>query len=238
MLLEVNNTFGERRIYLLVPPGMGSSDQDIPATASESNECHELKVESDYPPSSPARMPTKFHSRWLKDFHVSPFNSRKGSYSLVACDPLLPNLNGRGPIDNTITLNSSESHPKLVARIVSTGPAIDPETLHGWSSARFLLSWWWVGFCTFPRILKEAAALFFRKRLAVWYRPEVSKASISRHETELERFESLIFPSRHTQLNYQQDPRVLLPDISERAGEASRSRHRCEILWSPEPVPV
>ena len=55
---------------------------------------------------------------------------------------------------------------------------------------RFLLSWFSVGFVTFPRIVREAAALFFKRKLHVWYRPEPLKESLGRHadgiETDLE----------------------------------------------------
>jgi hypothetical protein len=60
---------------------------------------------------------TKFTNSWTKDFHVSPFNSRKCEYSLVAYDPLHPTMNGKGRIENTITLKSSKAGSKLVARL-------------------------------------------------------------------------------------------------------------------------
>lgn len=162
MILEVNNTFDERRMYFL--KGSTSDEQ----------------VEDDYlvVPS-----PTKFKNTWPKDFHVSPFNSRKGSYALNAQDPFSPQLGNEGKIDNTITLNSSKAHAKLIARIFSTQPSIDPTSLGYWARLRFIASWWWVGFVTFPRIVKEAGKLFFRRKLHVWYRPEVLKESIGRRAT-------------------------------------------------------
>ena len=48
---------------------------------------------------------------------------------------------------------------------------------------RFVSLWWWVGFVTFPRIVKEAAKLFFKRKLHVWYRPEVLHTSIGRTAT-------------------------------------------------------
>lgn len=58
MILEVNNTFDERRMYFL------RRDQEQMQPAS-----------------------TKFHISWEKDFHVSPFNDRDGRYGLTAVDP-------------------------------------------------------------------------------------------------------------------------------------------------------
>ncbi|KAL8716710.1 MAG: hypothetical protein Q9225_005980 [Loekoesia sp. 1 TL-2023] len=162
MILEVNNTFDERRMYFLKD---SSSDK---------------QVEDDY---LVVRTPAKFKNTWPKDFHVSPFNSRKGSYALSAQDPFSPQLANTGKIDNTITLTSSKAHAKLIARIFSTQTSIDPTALSYWARLRFIASWWWVGFVTFPRIVKEAGKLFFRRKLHVWYRPEVLKESIGRRAT-------------------------------------------------------
>ncbi|KAI9739716.1 MAG: hypothetical protein M1834_006435 [Cirrosporium novae-zelandiae] len=62
---------------------------------------------------------SKLSKHWSKDFHVSLFNSRKGSYTLVASDPFSTNIH----ISNTIKLLSSKSHPKLIAHVLSTAPA-------------------------------------------------------------------------------------------------------------------
>ena len=135
----------------------------------------------------------KFAKTWMKDFHVSPFNSRKGSYSLAALDPFSTRLNGKGPVDNTITLSSSKEHSKLVARIFSTSKGLDPTSFTKWDILRFFASWWWVGFVTFPRIVREAGKLFFRRKLHVWFRPEVLKESIGRTETPEEKAIARIF---------------------------------------------
>ncbi|KAL8800415.1 MAG: hypothetical protein Q9182_005217 [Xanthomendoza sp. 2 TL-2023] len=160
MILEVNNTFGERRLYFL----NGSPPPELNGPSKDPH-------------------PSKFKATWSKDFHVSPFNSRKGSYALNVIDPFSPFPSSTSKIDNAITLSSSKAHAKLVARVFSTGPSSDPATLGYWSRLRFIAKWWWVGFVTFPRILKEAAKLFFRRKLHVWYRPEVLKDSIGRAAT-------------------------------------------------------
>ncbi|KAL8700674.1 MAG: hypothetical protein Q9201_005329 [Fulgogasparrea decipioides] len=162
MILEVNNTFDERRMYFLKDSISTPLDESGPSTGT---------------------FPYKFRTVWPKDFHVSPFNSRKGSYALNAHDPLFSHSSSTGMIDNTITLSSSKAHAKLVARVFSTQPSIDPATLGYWARLRFIAAWWWIGFVTFPRIVKEAGKLFFRRKLHVWYRPEVLKGSIGRRAT-------------------------------------------------------
>ena len=171
MLLEVNNTFDERRLYLLRP---GSIDKDLePADDGRSDNA------------------LYFRETWQKDFHVSPFNSRKGSYSLRAIDPLAAfEQFGHVKVDNTIVLRSDKDHPKLVARVFSTDPPTSAVTIENFQLFKFVASWWWVGFVTFPRIVSQAAKLFFKKKLHVWFRPEVKTTSIGRiytdEETELE----------------------------------------------------
>ncbi|KAL9126276.1 MAG: hypothetical protein Q9217_004649 [Psora testacea] len=184
MILEVNNTFDERRMYFLKEslPIFIEENPQQPSIGSQGS----IASLQD-PPSA------KFTNVWSKDFHVSPFNSRKGAYSLTANDPFFPHLTGSLPINNTITLTSSKKHAKLVARVFSTAPSLDPSTFGSWHRLKFIASWWWVGFVTFPRIVREAAKLFFRRKLHVWYRPEVLKSSIGRQATAYETAIAYIF---------------------------------------------
>ena len=183
MILEVNNTFDERRIYFLkgtgpeAPNSVPGAPKSTDAAASNSRDASEPES------LEPGRKAsTRFTSSWAKDFHVSPFNSRKGAYTVSAEDPL-----EKGMVNNIITLSSSKNHPKLVARIFSTGACIAPSQTGTWGTLRFVAGWWWVGFMTFPRIVSEAAKLFFRRKLHVWYRPEVLRESIGRQATDEEK---------------------------------------------------
>lgn len=149
MILEVNNTFDERRMYLLQrPENVKSGDT--------------------------------FASEWDKDFHVSPFNDRDGSYSVTVRD--LMHSTGEVMVDNNIVLRSNESKPKIVARIFSTQNAIETTSMTMLERLTFVAKWWWVGFMTNPRILREARILWVKK-LQVFYRPEVLRTSIGRSES-------------------------------------------------------
>jgi DUF1365 family protein len=160
MILEVNNTFDERRIYLL-KDDFGLSEPDLP--------------------------PSRFRHSWRKDFHVSPFNSRKGHYSLTCLNAFQNGVFRAPGIDNTIVLSSSKDKVKLVARLFSEAPPIDPRQANVWDKVVLILQWCWMGLFTFPRILKEAFLLFFRRRLHVWLRPEVLPTSIARRYTSAEK---------------------------------------------------
>ncbi|TEA20525.1 hypothetical protein C8034_v001754 [Colletotrichum sidae] len=172
MILEVNNTFDERRMYFL-PSDAIPAEQRVSGTQPE--------------PEKPA-ITSRMTKQWPKDFHVSPFNSRKGSYSLSATDFFSPGLKGGlYNLDTTITLKSSKEHTKLVARLFSSAPPLDPGSMSYFQKLRFLCAWFWVGFVTFPRIVKEAGLLFSRRGLHVWYRPEPLTSNIGRRADPTER---------------------------------------------------
>lgn len=171
MILEVNNTFGERRLYLLKSQGSTKGD-GIPTVAKE-----------DAPVDA-----IKFSNAWEKDFHVSPFNDREGSYSLTATDPVASLTKGDGEIiDNLIQLKTPDGKTKLVARVFSMGTK-DPATIGNYELFIFLTQWFWVGFVTFPRILRQAWTLYFKKRLQLWFKPEILPSSIGRRHTEEEAY--------------------------------------------------
>lgn len=174
MILEVNNTFDERRMYLL--------------NASDS------VVESKPDPTGKATVQRIFTNKWEKDLHVSPFSSRKGSYSLRATDPLEEyERTGKVKVDNTIVLISSGDHAKVVARVFTEGDPKDPATITPTQLTKFIALWWWVGFATMPRTIWQAFKLMFLRKLHVWYKPEVMPTSVGRAYTDDERTLETIF---------------------------------------------
>jgi DUF1365 family protein len=173
MIVEVNNVFGERRIYLLDGSNVvAGTPQSTDSEASTSD--------------LPLGVKSRFNDMWMKDFHFSPFNSRKGSYVLKALDPF-PYVTYDSPrIDNTVTLLSSKDHAKLVARLNSTGPALDQDQMSVLDTTHFVLNWWWVGLVTLPRIVREASRLYYKRSLHMWLRPEVLHTGLSRIPTSTE----------------------------------------------------
>ena len=155
MVVEVNNTFDERRMYFM-----------------ERTKDH----------GAPEERGQHFKHSWEKDFHVSPFNSRDGSYSLQAADPYANATRGSVNVDCKIILKNSDQKAKIVARVFSTGSVIDATSMTRWRTLAFVLRWWWVGLMTNFRIVREARILWVKK-LQVFYRPEVLKTSIGRQES-------------------------------------------------------
>ncbi|KAI1002211.1 hypothetical protein K3495_g5996 [Podosphaera aphanis] len=168
LILEVNNTFDERHNYFLASPSMSESKQMLPEDNDSSKSI-------------------RYSSKWPKEFYVSTFNDRSGSYSLSCTDPFAPHLTGDGQINLTITL-SDPSHlkPMIVTRLFSTIPPLDPVNLSLGEKTRFLTKWWWVGFATFPRTLREAYTLFFCKKMPWAFRPEPRRNTTPRHADETE----------------------------------------------------
>ncbi|KAL2353339.1 hypothetical protein BJ546DRAFT_846103 [Cryomyces antarcticus] len=184
MVLEVNNTFDERRMYLL----HATDAEDSASSRADSSQNGDATSDVVAHAEKRARPhAVEFTNAWEKDFHVSPFNSRKGTYTLVAHDPFYSKNGTQHVIDNTIVLKSSKQHAKLVAQVFSDGIPLDPKSLSRWDTFRFVISWWWVGLVTFPRIVKEAYKLYFKRKLHVWFRPEVTLSSIGRNATDTEK---------------------------------------------------
>lgn len=174
MLLEVNNAFGERRIYYILP------DDDAEGQITDGKKQH-------------PNAQTIFKQSWPKDFHVSPFNSRKGSYILTTIDPLVPSMTGSGLLSVAINLLSSKGHVKLSSMLTSGGAPIDPYKMTILDKLTFLTSWWWVDLATVPRILRELAVLFYSHGLHVWWRPEPLKGTIARTASSTERQLEAVF---------------------------------------------
>lgn len=204
LILEVNNTFDERHPYFLKlsPP----STSILPDVEKKERSTH----------------------TWPKQFYVSPVNSRLGSYSLTFCDPFAPSLTGAGLVDNTITLISSEKHAKLVARVFSTRAPIDPSTMSVWAKTMFLAKWWWVSLATFPRTVKEAFILIFKKGLRWVSRPEPMKETMARHADVTENLIEEIFRNwlRHVVENAREA--VVITYVSTRDGVEEK-----EVMLSP-----
>lgn len=180
MIVEVNNTSGERRMYFLT--------QEAAVKDSQIDDADVLRNANSRLSNTPV-----FQKEWPKDLHASPFNSRKGSYRIAVSDPLKALSEDMDPIDCTITLKSSKGHAKLVARLISHGQPIDPLKMTAVQKIRFLLSWWWVGFVTFPRMVNEAGRLWFQRRLHFWHKPVPLEKSLGRNAVSAERTMEVAF---------------------------------------------
>jgi hypothetical protein len=161
MIYEVNNTFDERHNYMLVP--------QVPQTPQTKASKTGLQTSS-----------KRHQVNFSKELFVSPFNYRNEGYSASANDCLYPEMSGQGSFDTTITLSSAEGQPKVIARIYSTGKAIDPSVLSVWEKTRFIYSWWGIGFLTVPRTLCQAYILSRRRKLPFAFAPQPKETNLER----------------------------------------------------------
>ena len=135
MIAEVNNTFNERRIYF-IPPHQSPRDR-----------VHLLGPEGS--------MSAWFQSvSFEKDFHVSPFSSRKGTYTVTARNLLQYPSKAKDeppgrydvPLDIKVRLCSSQNFLKLYARTwCSQNDVLDPENLSYWDVVRIIWVWLRIG---------------------------------------------------------------------------------------------
>ncbi|KAK5987271.1 hypothetical protein PT974_11395 [Cladobotryum mycophilum] len=169
ILLEVNNTFDERRAYLVL------RDSETAGPTTETLD--------------------RMKGRWKKDFHLSPFSSRDGSYTMRSSDPLGRNMEGFQGIDVTINYLSSKGTPKVIGRLVSEGQHIEASDMSLFQKLRFVSAWFWVGFMTVPRIFHQAITLLLKRNLYVWFQPMPMKDTIARHADRTERKLEAIFRS-------------------------------------------
>lgn len=126
MIAEVNNTFGERHLYVL--PG-GTS---FPLTC-----------------------------RHEKQFHVSPFNTMKGAYEF--------------------TFSAPEDSLSIEIKLIRDGEVVMDAALWGmgrpWTTVNLwktVLSHPFTAALTMPRILLQAAILYYQKKLPIFKKPTPS----------------------------------------------------------------
>ncbi|KAI1208158.1 uncharacterized protein F4807DRAFT_431810 [Annulohypoxylon truncatum] len=148
-----------------------------------------------------------FKQTLAKDFHVSPFNSRKGSYALCTSNPA-----NEEDISVSITLRSSKGHPKLIARWWSTAYVINPSNYPTRLALWFLARWCWTVLITYPRIVFQAMLLAQVHKLSIWYRPEPQGSTIPRHANSSELLLETIFKQYLGRL-LRYSPKEFSPDL-------------------------
>ncbi|PCD18859.1 hypothetical protein FGRA07_06612 [Fusarium graminearum] len=176
IVVEMHNIFGERHSYF------AARNFEAEAKHIQDGNSDNQKLQS-----------PQIKATVQKEFHVSPFNSRKGSYSVLASDPLGPDMCGSRGLDITLNLFSSKGQSKLMAKLVSEKKAIDPRDMSVAQKAGFILTWFWPTVATLPRFIKESVVLLCRHNLHFWYRPEPRKNSIGRPSSDVEKVLERVF---------------------------------------------
>ncbi|KAE8140254.1 hypothetical protein BDV38DRAFT_269253 [Aspergillus pseudotamarii] len=173
MIMEINNSFFEKRNFFFRVTGDGQSVDDADngsTTVTASTKGHHPAVSLHFSPSLPRSK--QYKGTWEKDIF----------------DPVV------GPsLQSNLSSNTPDGQVKVITRPSSWGKPVDPLKAPGWTITRFIARWTHVGAVSAPRIVKEALRIPLRGRLTYLKRPEVRPGSIPRKETDVERALELPF---------------------------------------------
>ncbi|KAF8246548.1 hypothetical protein K440DRAFT_553272 [Wilcoxina mikolae CBS 423.85] len=163
VVLEVNNTFGEKHVYVL---------------------------RADSPTNPPARKGYAFAGTMEKVFHISSFNHRSGSYVIQVKDPLQNTDDMK--VDVHMTVFTKEGTKSMVARAFSNSKSFDMLSGSSWQGWWIAMTWGWNNFLALPETFFEAWKLY-RKKTVVHTRPEPLEGSRRRAATRAEREMQTLF---------------------------------------------
>jgi hypothetical protein len=217
IILEINNVFGERHPYLLVGELQKQEEEHIQDMTHNGQVLQRAQIKTS----------------WRKRFHVSPFNSRKGSYSILVKDPPEPGMQGFRGLDISITLSSSKDQPKLVAKLLSEGEAINPYRMGILGRVGFISSWLCSVLTILPRFMMQSAILFFKHNLHFWYRPEPLKDSIGRSANGIEKILEQVFREYLEYLAQQSTAPVIIRYMPGGVAEASEETFISPSTYNP-----
>lgn len=180
--MEVNNSFGERKAaFFRLESG------------SATNEVHNIPTINDTGGSLDAKfIPSRskykmYKGTWDKDFFLSPFEKVEGYFTTTCSDPCNPHSETKGLLHTNTTLYAPDGRPKIVSRVYSCGPPLDPFSASPWHLIKFICVWGYIGALSKPRIIYEALRVQFRGNLTYHRKPEVRRTNIPREETRIER---------------------------------------------------
>lgn len=157
-MLEVNNTFGEKHLYV---------------------------IRHDDPMNPKTRKGFAWCGSIGKKFHISPFNHRSGSYQIHVADPLDPR-NEKPLFGVHMVVVHRDGSKTMTAGVRSTEPGMDVARA-SWSDILYTVIVWGINqWFAIPRTMFEAWKTF-RKGSVVYTRPEVLNGSGGRNPSDGEK---------------------------------------------------
>ncbi|KAF8420228.1 hypothetical protein EV426DRAFT_250288 [Tirmania nivea] len=158
VVLEVNNTFGEKHVYV---------------------------VRQDYPKNPATRKPFQWCGVIDKKFHISPFNHRSGTYHIHVADPL-DTMNQELLFNIHMVVVHRAGYKTMAAGVRSVQPGMDIVRATWRDILYTIVVWGFTQWMAIPRTMMEAF-LTFKKGSVVYTRPEVLKGSGGRCPSEGEK---------------------------------------------------
>ncbi|KAF8434888.1 hypothetical protein BGX38DRAFT_1275271 [Terfezia claveryi] len=158
VVLEVNNTFGEKHVYV---------------------------VRQDNPRNPATRKPFQWCGVIDKRFHISPFNHRSGTYHIHVADPL-DNMNQGLLFNIQMVVIHRAGYKTMAAGVRSVQPGMDIVQATWRDILYTVVVWGFTQWMAIPRTMLEAF-MTFKKGSVVYTRPEVLKGSGGRCPSEGEK---------------------------------------------------
>ncbi|KAI9139510.1 hypothetical protein BKA69DRAFT_1126462 [Paraphysoderma sedebokerense] len=190
VILEVNNTFSERHVYICCPE----------------NALERTEVREGYDQGYQVQ----------RSFHVSPFNDRLGKYMVYLSNPsngllkIRLNMYRYPSSDSNKASSESQAQKHLTATLDGSGVELTPRMLM-YTSLKYPVT----VFLTVPRIMLEAGKLAYKKRLLVYPRPnpivnadKTSGTVVMKDPTFFESYSTSLF------LDYLKSRIIHQPDLS------------------------
>ncbi|KAL5333613.1 hypothetical protein BJX70DRAFT_406077 [Aspergillus crustosus] len=188
LILEINNSYDEKRNIFLRLKGSSESDKTIPSLQPALNvtDIAEYLDDANLIPSVSPLTKSKFYSgTWRKKVFASPFEKVDGLVSQRMMDPLSPSAWTATSFSNMTTLEET-GEVRMATRLTCAGPPIDPASMRTWALVAFLLRWTVPGIFTTAEIVVKALKIKFSGKMKMNKKPPVRSGSVGRHISPLE----------------------------------------------------
>lgn len=192
MIIEINNSFDEKRNVLFRLHGTRALEKSLDTTEALETEYLDMKRTVASLTSRPSSVYYKGH--WEKNIYSSPFEKLGDLVGERFMDPTSSAAwEKMRSMSNTTTL-SAGGHPKMMTRMLCRSHPVDP-TNASWLTVAKLLVWWTLPVTlTTPRILYQALRISYLGLMRMLDKPDVRTGSESRRATRSELYGLVSLP--------------------------------------------
>lgn len=185
--MEAPYVFGERRPYLFM--------RDV---------VNEARPISSYNTD----LTEKASHHWTNDAHAYRFSSREGSYSLIANNPVGPDMESFHGINVIVQMILSNGQPEMMSSLFSEGDVVSTSTMNQYGKIKTMLPWLWAEFSALRKIVKHTVIMLFQTKVYFWCRFETPSNKSNRQFTKTEEILESVF-RKYLQFLVEQSPHPL-----------------------------
>ncbi|OJJ48129.1 hypothetical protein ASPZODRAFT_140459 [Penicilliopsis zonata CBS 506.65] len=203
VIMEINNSFDEKRNVLFEVRRSGSDEHDPVKSAALAGEKEEDLDAAGMIHSLPSVPISAFYQgSWEKHVYASPFEKVEGSIATRFLDPLQESSwSAAVSLSNTTSI-SPAGDAKLTTRISCRERPLDPVRSTALSLVWFLVRWTLPITLTTPRIIFQALRIEYLGLMKMLDKPVIQRGSVPRRASAIERTLEPFFReclSRHIQ---------------------------------------